>query len=268
MFCYGISMSSSGPQSFSLEALVTARDERLAHATRVFSVEPHVIGLFLGGSLGANSGDPYSDIDLRAVIESDHHADFVRRRLEIPSKWPGFVFNEWMPGAQHCVSHFEPFGKIDIFYLDEAQLPPRLGTVCLSVCFDPHGAIAELIDKSKNLAFEVAAEDVSQSIRKGLAALHEAIRRAKRGELVFAQTLLDELRHHMMKADDWLFERIPTTAVYAKFDERGSSSILDALRSSYCALNAGDILEAVSMLGTTYRQQVVSLHEQFKCSGR
>lgn len=260
-------MSVPVTKAVELNTLVEARDERLANAVRFLSAEPNVVGIFLGGSLGAESGDAFSDIDLRVVVKSDHHASFIKRRLDIPSAWPGFIFNEWILGAQHCVSHFEPFGKIDIFYLDEAQLQasPWYG-LPIRVLYDPKGIIATLLDRSKTLAFEVHANEVSRSISKGLAALHETIRRAKRGELIYSQTLLDELRQHIMKADDWLFSRTPTTAVYAKFDERGSKKVLDALKASYTPLDPGAILQAAKELHPVYKQQVIALHKHFSLS--
>jgi hypothetical protein len=69
------------------------------------------------------------------------------------------------------------------------------------------------------------------SISKGLSATHETYRRAMRGELICAQTLLDKLRQHVMQADDWLFGRTPRTAVFAKFERRGDQETLAALAS-------------------------------------
>ncbi len=257
-------MSEPALENAELLALVAAREERLTQAAAMLSAEPHVLGVFLGGSLAAGSGDAFSDIDLRVVVESEHHSDFVRRRLDIPRSWPGFVFNEWMPGAQHCVSHFEPFGKVDIFYLDAARMSasPWYG-LPNRVLHDPKGFLKSLFAQSKALKFDVAPDDVGQSISKGLAALHEALRRAKRGELIYAQTLLDELRHHIMKADDWLFGRTPTTAIYAKFDTRGSKEVLDALRASYGQLEAETIIQAAAGLREVYQRQVSQLHERF-----
>lgn len=260
-------MSIPEPRRTELTRLIEARDQRLNHAVRSLSAEPSVLGIFLGGSLGARSDDAYSDIDLRVVVTSDQHAAFVKHRLDIPSKWPGFVFNEWMPGTQHCVSHFEPFGKVDIFYFDEAKLGASPWyALPIRVLYDPQGIIGSLIARSQTFGFEVSAEDVSHSISKGLAALHETIRRAKRGELIYAQTLLDEFRQHIMRADDWLFARTPTTAVYAKFDERGSQIALDTIRSSYTALDTGEILRAAAALHLIYKQQVIELHNSFSLS--
>jgi hypothetical protein len=67
---------------------------------------------------------------------------------------------------------------------------------------DRHGAIEKMLQASQHLQFEVTDEDLDFSISKGLAAAHEVFRRTRRGELVFAQTLLDDLRFHMIQADD------------------------------------------------------------------
>lgn len=47
--------------------------------------------------------------------------------------------------------------------------------------------------------------------------------RARRSELLYAISLLDELRQHIMHDDEWLNGRTLETAVVAKFDRRGKS---------------------------------------------
>lgn len=202
------------------------------------------------------------------MAKPESHADFVARRREIPKEWPGFLFNEWMPDAQHCVSHFLPFGKIDIFYLNQDALRPSPWYgLPIKILHDPSGVIiAALVAQSKDLPFTTSVEGVEHSISKGLAAAHEAYRRADRGELLYAQTLLDELRHHIMKADDWLFERTPLTAVYAKFEQRGSRDVLEALAASFGAYDAAALKAALTLLVRLYRRQVVALHETFPLS--
>ena len=71
-----------------------------------------------------------------------------------------------------------------------------------------------MVRASEHLKFEVTDEDLDFSISKGLAAAHEVFRRTRRGELVFAQTLLDEFRFHIIQADDWLFDRTPRTQLF------------------------------------------------------
>lgn len=245
-------------------SLIAARDQLLETAVAFFSAEPAIIGVFLGGSLAAGSADAWSDIDLRIVVTADRHGYYVDQRREIPKQWPGFLFNEWVPGAQHCVSHFRPFGKIDIFYYNAAALSPSPWyRLPIRILHDPEGIVADLVDRSQKSPFTVSVDDLDFSISKGLAAAHETYRRARRGELFYALSLLDELRQHVMHADDWLHDRTPETAVVAKFGTRGSRAILAALRTSYSPCEANAILAALRLLTETYRAQLVELHAKF-----
>ncbi|WP_105416464.1 nucleotidyltransferase domain-containing protein [Neorhizobium sp. T25_27] len=253
--------------AFTCDDLEKARSALLATAVDWFKRDPHVLGIFLGGSIAAGSSDAYSDIDLRIVVEPEQHPHFVEKRREIPKHWSGFLFNEWLPGTQHCVSHFHPFGKVDIFYYDAAKLTPSPWyRLPIKILHDPTGVVADLMKRSEALMFKVAEEDVDFSISKGLAAAHEAYRRAKRGELFDAQTLLDELRHHMMQADDWLEDRSPATIVTAKFEKRASARVLADLAMSYPPCEGEAILAALRLLVGGYRNQVLALHEKFQLS--
>ena len=66
-----------------------------------------------------------------------------------------------------------------------------------------------------------------------------------------------------MKADDWLFGRTSLTATYAKFEQRGSQEVLDALAASYRAHDAAELKTALELLARLYRHQVTALHERF-----
>ncbi len=210
-----------------------------------FKSDVSVLGIFLGGSVAAGSADAYSDIDLRIVVESEQHSQFVEKRREIPAQWLGFLFNEWLPSTQHCVSHFLPFGKIDIFYYDAARLVPSPWyRLPIRILHDPTGIVAEVVEQSAGLTFAVRADELDISISKGLAAAQETYRRAKRGELFYAQTLLDELRYHMMQADDWLHDRTPETTVLAKFERRAGSALQAVLAASYCQREGKAIIGA------------------------
>ena len=84
-------------------------------------------------------------------------------------------------GAQHCVSHFRPFCKIDIFYLSEEGLKPSPWYgLPHTILHDPSGVIITLSARSKGLSFATSIEEVDHSISKGLAAAHEAYRQAHR----------------------------------------------------------------------------------------
>ena len=104
------------------------------------------------------------------------------------------------------------------------------------------------MERSKELKFEVTEDEVDYSISKGLAAAHEAYRRVQRGELLYAQTLLDEFRHQVMRADDLLFDRTPHSALHAKFDQRGSYTAMAALSTSFCSYDAGALDSSLTAL--------------------
>lgn len=245
-------------------SLTAARDRLLETAVQSFSADPAVIGVFLGGSLPAGSADAWSDIDLRVVVTPDWHRHYVEQRKEIPKRWPGFLFNEWLPGTQHCVSHFRPFGKIDIFYFHAGALAPSPWLrLPIRILHDPDGIVADLVERSQGKPFTVSDNDLDVSISKGLAAAHEAYRRMRRGELFYALSLLDEMRQHIMQADDWLHNRTPETAVVAKFDMRGSGAILSVLKASYGPCEPDSIKAALRLLVETYRVQLTKLHARF-----
>jgi hypothetical protein len=246
------------------ENIVNAREALLATACQAFSQHQGIIGIFLAGSLAAGTADAYSDIDLRVVVAPDRHRWFVEHRRKIPNTWPGFLFNEWLPRAQHCVSHFRPFNKIDIFYYAADTLKPSPWyTLPIKILHDPEGFVAQLIAKSADLKFEVIEEEVDYSISKGLSAAHEAVRRARRGEVLYAQTLLDEFRQHVMQADDLLFGRTPHSMANAKFDQRGTDTVMAALCRSFCAYDATTLEQRVLELAGLYRCQITELHEKF-----
>jgi hypothetical protein len=146
------------------KTLVDARERLLATALNRFARDP-VVAVFLGGSLAAHRSDAWSDIDLRVVVRHEDHMPFVRARREITTTWPGFLFNEWVPGAQHCISHFKPFVKIDIFYLDQTKLAPSPWyTLPVRVLHDPTGIVATLFERSKGERFDnLRAGDVGQT---------------------------------------------------------------------------------------------------------
>lgn len=243
-------------------SLVSGRNRLLSFASEAFAANPDVVGVFLGGSLAAGTADAYSDIDLRVIVHAKRHSEFVARRCQIPSEWPGFLFNEWVPGAQHCVSHFRPFNKIDIFYLSaDAVEPSPWLALPTTVLHDPSGVIATLQERSRNLSFAIDLGEVERSISKGIAAAHEVFRRTRRGELLYALTLLDELREHMMKADDWLHGRTPADALSSKFDDRGSAAVVKCLAASFCAYDKDALDLALTSLVSLYREQVMALHK-------
>jgi len=245
------------------DVLIQARENLLREAVNCLSADSAVLGLFLGGSLAAGTADAFSDIDLRVVVTPDEHERFVANRLEIPKHWTGFLFNEWMPGAQHCVSHFRPFGKIDIFYHNRSMLcPSPWYALPTTILYDPQGFVHDLIALSQQLRFEFDLDKIDWLISKGLAAAHETYRRAQRGELMYAQNLLDEFRLYMVQAEDWDLGRIPA-GFPLKDEQRLAPALLQALKESYVPAEPRCITTAMLALLVHFREQVIALHEAY-----
>jgi len=250
-----------------LNSVNAAREKLLAEIVNYFSADAAVLGVFLCGSLPAGTADQFSDIDLRVVVTPEEHARFVANRLDMPGQWSGFLFNEWMEGAQHCVSNFRPFLKIDIFYYNQAKFRPSPWySLSNTILYDPEDVVCEVFERSPAFKFEVKEKEIDWLISKGLAAAHEVFRRARRGELLYAQNLLGEFRSYLIKADDWLHQRVPTHASDLKLERRLTPSFVEALNRSYVPSDASAIETAMLTLLAHYREQLVELHRTFGLS--
>lgn len=245
--------------------LVHARDALLDRTVTFFVGQPDVLGIFLAGSVPAGSADAYSDLDLRVIATHEGRQRLVEGRLDWPSHWGDVMFNEWIDGTNHCVSHFRPFLKVDVFYRtpDDFRPSPWFRMPC-RVLLDREGIVQRVLAESQSLTFErPPSREVSRVLSKAMAGAHEVVRRARRGELHFAQTLLDEVRSHMVHLDGWIHGRETSVPQDLRVAARISPDLLEALGKSYVALAAHDIEEAMVRLGLTLAQQIADLHRRF-----
>ena len=249
------------------EDLVEGRERLLKNVVAYFQKDRAVIGVFLGGSIPAGKADAYSDIDLKVVVEATEHARFVQNRLEMPKHWGDLLFNEWLMGATHCVSHFRPFQKMDVFYIsnDDFAPSPWYG-LPTTVLYDARGIMAEVIASSQALHLDVDTDvdEMSRVVSKGLAAAHEAIRRIRRGEFFLAQSLIGELRFHMVRIGDWIHGQIVQSVLFAKLEERVDETLGRALTRSYAAIEADAMEEALMTLVAVLREQIIEIHQRFQ----
>jgi predicted nucleotidyltransferase len=246
--------------------LVQAREKLLKRAVSFFSAQPDVSGIFLSGSLPAGSADAYSDIDLRIIADPDGQARLVAGRLEWPARWGDLLFNEWLDGTQHCVSHFRPFLKIDVFYWTPSIFRPSPWfRMPAKVFLDRGGVVRNVFAESESLTFSrPSADEVSRVLSKALAGAHEVVRRTRRGELFFAQSLLDELRSNMTQLDAWIQGFEPSAPQALKLATRLSPALANALERSYVGLNAAKIDDAVVGLSGALAAQIPELHRKFE----
>ena len=189
-----------------------------------FAKRPDMVGVWLGGSLPAGSADAYSDIDLKVIATLDEQTGLVAERLEMPAHRGELLFNGWLDGAFYCISHFRPFFKVDVFYLStEMWRPSPWLKFPAKICLDRTGAVRDVIERSTKLPFPPpSSQEVSRVLSKALAGAHEVVRRLRRGELFFAQTLLEELRFHMIRLEDWIRAADPSGPADLKLERRSA----------------------------------------------
>lgn len=246
--------------------LIQARETLPDRTVSFFAQQPDVVGIFLAGSPPAGSADAYSDIDLRIIATPEGQVRLVKGRLDWPARWGDLLFNEWLNGTQHCVSHFRPFLKIDVFYWTPATFTPSpwFGMPA-KVFLDRDGFVQSVLAQSQSLTFSPPSpNEVSRILSKAIAGAHEVVRRARRGELHFAQSLLDELRSHMARLDSWIQGFEPSAPFALKLAARLSPAVMAAFARSYVGLTATDLDEAVVALGHALAEQIPELHQKFE----
>jgi predicted nucleotidyltransferase len=246
--------------------IVNARQKLLERSVAFFTAQSDVLGVFLFGSMAAGTSDTYSDLDLRVIATPEGQARLLAGRLEWPAQWGDLAFNEWLNGTQLCVSHFRPFMKIDVFYWTPDMFKPspwfRLPT---QVFLDRTGVIRGVLTASRALPFPPPEDvEVGRILSKALATVHETVRRVRRRELFYAQTLLEQSRSYIMQLDTWLLEWNPEQSVDLKMHHRLSPSLMQVLERSYVGFDAEAVDMAVMGLATHLRQQIPRLHTAFR----
>lgn len=244
---------------FNLEDLNLARKRLLEKAIEYFFVKEGIEALYVQGSVAAGSTDEFSDIDLRVVIQPEMYEQYISERFSAPKHWGDWLYNEWTSKSWVCVSHFKPFNKIDVLYFKLEELQPSPWFLLpTQVIYDQKNLVKQAMQASEGLEFTLEIEEVERLVGKGLAYAEEVYRRVMRGELFYAQSLLDDFRGLLMQLDDY-FRKEPPSA--SRFERRGSNPLIKVLKSSYTVLDRQSILYALGKLLKSYHVQVVNLHK-------
>jgi predicted nucleotidyltransferase len=248
------------------EQIVAARDKLLDSTVAFFANDQGVEAIFLTGSLATPVNDPYSDIDLKIVAPQSEQKRLVAARLKSPESWGDLLFNEWVEGTQHCVSHFRPFLKIDVFYLDSSSIAPSPWWSFPSrVLLDRTGLVRRILSESMHLKIPGPTErEVSRTISKALAAAHESFRRTRRGELLYGQTLLWELRCLIALLDEWVHNSPPACPIDLKENHRLSGPTREKLAKSYCETEPSAMEATLLVLAAMLRELIEDAHLRYK----
>ncbi|MCF2147993.1 nucleotidyltransferase domain-containing protein [Desmonostoc muscorum LEGE 12446] len=249
------------------DELNSARQHLLKKVVDYFIVKKGIEALFVQGSIASGTTDEFSDIDFRVVVQPELYEQFLDERFSAPKYWGEWLYNEWPAGIRWvCVSHFHPFNKIDVLYYQPENLQPSPWYLQpVQVIYDPKKLIHQLIEASSGLEFTLDVNEVNRLISKGLAQAEEVYRRVMRGELFYAQSLLDNFRGSMMQIDDY-FLKNPSSSMSpsAHFEQRGSQMLIEVLKHSYPSLDQTSILNALNALLNRYQYQVMNLHDMLR----
>lgn len=192
----------------------------------------------------------------------------INKKLEIPKKFDGWLFNEWSNDSYSmCVSHYKNFIKVDIvYYAPEDLKPSPWYTLPIDIIYDPNEIIKQIIHNSSGLKFITLREEVNRIIGKTLANIHEIYRRTYRGELFYALTILEDLRQYLIRIDDWTYERASPSCPMAKCEGRITSELKDLIYSSYVEPDAQEILNCLENFKKYLYSTIILLKGKFNLS--
>jgi len=183
----------------------------------------------------------------------------------MPLKWGELLFNEWVDGTEVCVSHFRPFLKIDVFYWNADELQPSAWfNLPCTILFDRDDALRKFLKKCVSIEFDKPdTRDVSRTMSKALACAHESLRSSRRGELFYAQSMLERVRAYTVQIEDWINKFEPKDPVDLKIEKRISRRLQTALKNAYPPLDAKKIEESLIIICLVLSDQIVDLHSLF-----
>lgn len=251
--------------SASEQDIINARERLFNNVVEYFRSRKGVKAIFVGGSIADGTTDTYSDIDFRIVVEPELHKQFVSERLSMPRHWGEWLFNEWIEDAIHCVSHYKPFNKVDVFYFAPEHLQPSPWyNLPVLIVDDPDGLVCRLVEASRGLAFSPDIGDIDRSISRVIACAHEVYRRACRGELFFAHAQLTNIRYFMAHLDDYICNNPPQPVILSHYEARGSAYIIEAFMKSHVPLEPVAILGSCSVLLKAFCKQLNTLYQKFR----
>ena len=129
--------------------------------------------------------------------------------------------------------------------------------------------LKRFLEQCVSIEFEKPkTQEVSRIISKALACAHESLRRSRRGELFYAQSLLERVRSYIVLMEDWINNFEPKMAIDLKLEQRISSRIQTELRNAYPALDDREIENALMAICVLLSEQIVNLHNIFTLDRR
>jgi hypothetical protein len=180
------------------------RREVLSRIEEDLCQDDNIVAVFYGGSIGSDTTDQYSDIDLRVVVENKAYPEFLKNQRERASKWGNILFFESLPEANYTVAHFDSFVKVDVFYYRIEDLKPSVWFQKIKIVHDPNDVMGKIVEESNKLTYKPTYDEFIFWRNKFFAYLHESYRRQMRQEKFYALQCVDKMR--WLIATGWYME--------------------------------------------------------------
>jgi hypothetical protein len=166
--------------------------------------DDNIVAIFYGGSIGSETTDQYSDIDLRIVVKSGAYPEYKKNQRERAAKWGNILFFESLPEESYTVAHFDSFVKVDAFYYRNEDLKPSVWFQKIKIVHDPYDVMSKIVKESNKLTYKPTKDDFIFWRNKFLAYLHESYRRQMRNEKFYTLQCVDKMR--WLIAAGWYME--------------------------------------------------------------
>lgn len=198
-----------------------------------------VCGIFLSGSVANNTYDLYSDVDLRLVVITENITQFTNDiKIEFKTN-SNLLFFEPCPYFNNAIiAHFNNFIKADIFFYTKEMLIPSVWLKDIKILKDDNGYLELIKNKSKDLDFDVSSSQIENQILKFFATSHECFRRIQRGELLYANQLLMQMKSIIVCFYDYFDNRVDLS--FYKVENRLDKSLIKKLNLNI-AVNSDNI---------------------------
>lgn len=233
--------------------IVESRGVILSKMVDWFKGRAGVIGLFISGSLAAETADAWSDIDFRVVVDDAHYADFIDQKTRWTNRWGDVLFHEPQSFANCCVTHYRSFVKVDVFYYRPGDLVASPWHIePIQIISDPQRMIQRTIDESRTTDWSPSIDAISAVVDKAISFAFECKRKWLRGDWLSMQDMLHGFRLQLVVLDDLLHARLPKG--FSRASERVTPALITAIEQSYTDLDAGHLRRAFEILMRAFRE--------------
>ena len=234
--CDAPRMSRSGPQPRMPEEMIT-------RVVEVCSADDRIAAVFLGGSVARGEADAYSDIDLCFIVADGAYPDVISGREAFVRQIGDPLFVEDFGNEHMAFAILADGTDLELHFFRAGDLR--------SITSGPHRVLLDEDGILTGIEFPVPEVDPATqvgSLRQilfwfwhDLAHFTAAI---GRDQLWWAAGQLEQLRHYCVNLVRIDQGGAPEGEPYWKLDAEISTKPLDALRSTFCPMDRGDLLRA------------------------